>query len=321
MRVLLVKTKNIGDALLLTAAARAIRRDYPQAEITVVVRRGTESILHGARSIDHVATLSRAPGLIESSAPHPIHWWTKHYDLAFDLGGTGAGRWAALLGKRRSTRGRTGLAVRCFFNVWNPESEPMHHAERDFRQVAALVGLREPVPALEFDPACADDTLTHSLPRSAYAILHPATRWREKRWPLEKWQTLACHLQHRGLHLVLSCGPAAEEQAFCEALASCLEPGRITLTRGRATWAQLAGLFRQARLFVGVDTAAMHLAAACQCPTLALMVYDPRNWGPWQVRHEVLHALPDPALSRAERMEAIDPSAAIAAVERLIEGA
>jgi heptosyltransferase-3 len=318
VNILLVKTKNIGDALLLTAAARAIRRDHPHAKITVVVRRGTEGILHGAVSIDQVSTLGRAPGATKTLPPPAAPWWTRRYDVAIDFGGTSAGRWATLWGQRRSTRGPLPTALRPFWEVWKPDTETMHHAERDFRQVAQLLALNDPVPALEFDPSRADGSLAAPLQNKPFAILHPATRWSEKSWPLEKWTLLARHLQHRGLYLVLSCGPSAEEIAFCDALGSSIDPSRTTATRGRATWAQLAGLMFRAQLFVGVDTAAMHLAAACQCPTLALMVYDPRHWGPWQVRHRVIHAAPDPALSRAERMQRIDPAEAIAAADVLL---
>ena len=39
MRILLTKLKHIGDALLMTPAADAIRARYPDAEITAVVQR------------------------------------------------------------------------------------------------------------------------------------------------------------------------------------------------------------------------------------------------------------------------------------------
>jgi ADP-heptose:LPS heptosyltransferase len=42
---------------------------------------------------------------------------------------------------------------------------------------------------------------------------------------------------------------------------------------------------------VGVDTAAMHLAAACQCPTVA--IFGPSSvaeWRPWKVAHRLVLA-------------------------------
>jgi ADP-heptose:LPS heptosyltransferase len=64
---------------------------------------------------------------------------------------------------------------------------------------------------------------------------------------------------------------------------------RATSTVGKLSWAQLAGALRAAKMFVGVDTAAMHLAAACQCPTVALFGSSREwAWHPWAVRHQIL---------------------------------
>lgn len=317
MKILLIKTKNIGDALLMTAAARALRRDYPAAEITALVRAGTEGILRGAVSLNQVGTIGRLP---ESRRSQGVGfcWWKQGYDVAFDLGGTSAGRWAGLPAGRRSTRGKVSAFWRMFYQGWTQDLHGMHHAERDFRQVAAMIPLSDPVPALEFDPSRADWSLVERLPQEDYAVLHPATRWQEKRWPLEKWKALAAFMRDKGLHLVVSCGPAEEEVQFCRAMVADLPAGLVTLTEGRASWAQLAGLLWRARLFAGVDTAAMHLAAACQCPTVALMVYDPRHWGPWQVRGRVVHAPPDERLSRAERMQRIPVEESIQAAAALL---
>jgi len=320
MRVLLVKTKNIGDTLLLTAAARAIRRDHPQAHITALVRAGTEGILAGAVSIDRIATWGRVP----EAAPtrRTAAWWAQTYDLAIDLGGTSSGRWATLLSRapRRGTRGPARGWPACCARPWEPPPGILHSAARDFHHVSSLLPLRDPIPPLEFDSTRADPNTP--APFDAYAVLHPSTRWAEKRWPLEQWITLARHLQEaHGLALVLSSGPSAEETTFTRALHAALDPSRTQCTGGTLSWAQLAGLLFRARLFAGVDTAAMHLAAACQCPTLALMVYDPRHWGPWQCPHRSVHAPPDPALSRAQRMQRLDAAAALAAADLLLSSA
>jgi ADP-heptose:LPS heptosyltransferase len=58
--------------------------------------------------------------------------------------------------------------------------------------------------------------------------------------------------------------------------------------RGQATLRELAWILRRARLFCGVDTVAMHLAAAVQTPVVAL--FGPSSewsWRPWQTRHEL----------------------------------
>jgi heptosyltransferase-3 len=64
----------------------------------------------------------------------------------------------------------------------------------------------------------------------------------------------------------------------------------VQTTAGMTSWSQLAWLLRRASFFVGVDTAAMHLAAACDCPTVALFGPSPVfEYHPWQVKNWVLH--------------------------------
>jgi heptosyltransferase-3 len=43
-------------------------------------------------------------------------------------------------------------------------------------------------------------------------------------------------------------------------------------------------------VFVGVDTAATHLAAACQCPIVGLYAYTlMHQWKPWRAHDRLFH--------------------------------
>jgi heptosyltransferase-3 len=58
---------------------------------------------------------------------------------------------------------------------------------------------------------------------------------------------------------------------------------------GQLSLKQLAALSARARLFVGVDSAPMHIAAASGTPVVAL--FGPSGdveWGPWGSGHRVL---------------------------------
>jgi heptosyltransferase-3 len=119
-------------------------------------------------------------------------------------------------------------------------------------------------------------------------VIHPWTRWPQKAWSEQNWIATGRHLLQRVPNLVISAGPDPEEVASASRIASALGDRAIS-TRGETSWAHLAGLLHRASLFVGVDTAAMHLAAACDCPTVALFgpskIYE---WRPWRVRHLVV---------------------------------
>jgi heptosyltransferase-3 len=91
----------------------------------------------------------------------------------------------------------------------------------------------------------------------------------------------------------------------------------------------MAGMLYRARLYVGTDTATMHLAAACQCPAVALFGSTwEGHWRPWQSPHrivaEVESAAPanaKEALAQAKRrtMAGITPAKVIAACEEMLK--
>jgi heptosyltransferase-3 len=64
---------------------------------------------------------------------------------------------------------------------------------------------------------------------------------------------------------------------------------------GQLTLKELAALAARARLFVGVDSAPMHIAAAMGTPTIG--IFGPsgdREWGPWGEGHRVVASLNHP---------------------------
>ena len=82
MRLLFVKLKHIGDSLLLTPTLAAVRAMYPQAEIWVVVREGSQGILSGCPAIDRLLTVAAPesacvspsrPSLTSLAAASPSH--------------------------------------------------------------------------------------------------------------------------------------------------------------------------------------------------------------------------------------------------------
>lgn len=64
---------------------------------------------------------------------------------------------------------------------------------------------------------------------------------------------------------------------------------RLKLADDGGTLNRLAALVARATLFIGIDSAPMHIAAAMGTATIAL--FGPSgefNWGPWKVAHRVV---------------------------------
>jgi len=298
MKVLLIKLKNLGDALLLTPVVQGIKRRYPDSHIAVLVRSGTEGILSGCPGIEEVFTSAAPseearPGLL-SDLRTLRNIRARHFDWAFELTDTSRGRWFALLGgaRLRITTAHCWPMPWYFKRAFTAFSRQnwhlMHRVEKDYSLVSEFLTLAPDIPPLRFDaPPGFDELVNETQP---YAVIHPVSRWKRKAWPIENWVKIGRSLQARGLHCIFSSGPASDEVELTDSIFRELG-GRASTTRGQRMWPELARLIKQARLFVGLDTAAMHLAAACQCPVVAL--FGPsieHHWHPWKSAYEIVSA-------------------------------
>ena len=337
MRLLFVKLRHIGDALLLMPTLAAVKQSMPQAEIWVVVRGGSEGILAGCPYIDQLRTAM----IPEHGAARDAHRGADRrlvgelraakFEHAFELGGGDRGRWLVMLS---GARGRTANTTAKRFPPWwklafNRPSRStrygFHELQRDYLTVGDVLPMPEEIPPFRFDES-AMRSWAPGEKLQDFAVIHAGTRWARKAWSEEKWIETARVLLGRVPHLVLSCGPDAAERAMNERICAALGPNVLS-TDGQTNWAQLAGLLHRAKMFVGVDTAAMHLAAACDCPTVALFGESKLfEWYPWRVRSTVLRAhdwlgeeTAEP-MRGADLMREIPANRVIAACDEILAG-
>lgn len=339
MRILLLKPKHIGDSLLLTPTIVAIRRDYPAAEIWVIVRRGCEGILAGCPEIDKLLTVSA----VEKRERRGGDFWrdvrtlgrllATTFDAVFELGDGHRSRlFARLVRSRRRYSVKPATAffpavARRFDGVSTFDWTTCHRVEKDFHSVAEFLPLGQPIPALRF----AQEATREWAPAAGlddFCVMQIGKRQSVSRWHRAGWEEVGRALLERYTHLIVTSGGDTHEIEEANGLREQLGP-RVLCTLGQADWSQTAGLLYRARLYVGLDTATMHLAAACLCPIVAL--FGPTfegHWHPWQMAYHIVSGSPEPPtddprenLRRAKlrTMAAIEPRDVIAACYAFID--
>ena len=128
--------------------------------------------------------------------------------------------------------------------------------------------------------------------------------------------------------VALVSGPDPVEQRLLSEVTSRLD-SPVPSFAGTFSLKELGALIARARLYVGMDSAPMHIAAAMGTPTVAL--FGPSGdieWGPWQVPHRIVTSS-HPCRpcgrdgcgggKRSECLEAIALPEVVAAVESLLE--
>jgi heptosyltransferase III len=306
-RALVIKLRHHGDVLLTSPVLATLKRAAPGCEVDALVYADTAPMLADHPAIAQLHLIDRnwkKAGLL-TQARAEVHLLSqlraRNYDLVVHLTEHKRGAWLTrLLAPRWSVAPKQkGDFWRASFNHFYPRSNhPLRHTVESNLDALRRIGI-QPGPGdkrVVMVPGSAAEvhvgTLQreHGLEPGRYIHLHPASRWLFKCWPAEKVAALADALADRGHRIVLTAAPDEKEKALIAAVIKACKSAPLDLS-GRLSLRELAALTAQARLFVGVDSAPMHIAAAMGTPTVAL--FGPsgdKEWGPWNVAHRVVTA-------------------------------
>lgn len=290
-KVLVVATRRIGDVLLTTPLIRTLRRAWPSAQIDVLAFEDTEGFLLANPDVNQVITVAEK----RRFWPHLkflIHIM-RRYDLALStLPGDRPTFYAWIAGKYR-----VGVMEgefkqqwkRLLLNRWTFFDNTDTHTVLMNLKLADLLEIRRyhevVVPWRQTDEERVARILPFDMRLESYAILHVYPKFSYKRWQQEGWGELGRWLKDNGIRVVLTGSNTADELTYVAQIAKVLPPKTVNLA-GKLSLTEVAFLTSQACLYVGLDTALTHMAAALGIPTVAM--YGPTNpvkWGPWPKGH------------------------------------
>ena len=308
-RVLVIKLRHHGDVLLAAPVFSVLKAHAPQLEIDALVYADTAPMLSGHPAIAQLHLVDRdwkRAGLVAQAGGEWRLWQAlraRRYDLIVHLTEHRRGRWLTRLLKPRyavAPRVRKDEAswAATFSHLYSlPVGGNRRHTAETHLDALRRLGIQpaEGERGLTLVPGAAAETRVeallaeHGLTAGGFIHLHPAARWMFKTWPAERSAGLINRLAADGHRLVLTCAPAANEMALNAAILGQAGGAGVIDLSGMLSLKELAALTGRARLFIGVDSAPMHIAAAMGTPAVAL--FGPSGeieWGPWQVAQRVV---------------------------------
>jgi len=216
---------------------------------------------------------------------------SRRYDLLLHLSEHTRGAWLArTLGVRYAVgpvdRERGRWWPKSFTHLY-PLVRNRHQVEVNLdalRRIGVQPGTGE--REVVFVPGKAAEERVRELVAEPFVHMHPASRWRFKCWPAERNAALADRLAQDGHRVVLTSAP--DETGLIDEIVGRMKSPAVNLA-GQLSLKELGALTARAKLFIGVDSMPMHLAAAMGVPTVAL--FGPSSeiaWGPWNVEQRVV---------------------------------
>ncbi|MBC8147662.1 MAG: putative lipopolysaccharide heptosyltransferase III [Bacteroidetes bacterium] len=296
MKILIIKFRNIGDVLLSTPLISNLKSVCPDTSIDFALNKGCEDMLTSNPNINDIIVYDRSrikKLSIFSQLKEEIRFTRnirkKRYDMVINLTEGDRGAQLALLSGANIKLGfpvRKGLLSKIkIFDKLGNDKKWQHTVEKDL-QFINLLGKKinnkevkiywSSAVEQEVDKILADNNI------EKFVHIHPVSRWMFKCWEDDRMASVIDYLQQdKGLKVIITGAPVKKELDRIDKILTLCNTKPVNLS-GKLTLKHLACLSSKARLFFGVDTAPMHMAAATNTPVMALFGASyPVIWGPW----------------------------------------
>ena len=294
---LFLKTKHLGDSVILTSAIAALPQDFV---VDVLCFKESAAIFAMNSRVRHVLVVPRhLAGFVRWS-----EYWrlltimrNQQYDVLAQFSDDWRGALLArILNAKTSVARQSKKRPQFWSNSFQhiakltPTTRPAAEQDVDLLRKIGLFNepfaLRYQLQVADTDKQFVENWLTtEGLTQTKLIVIHAAARWKFKGLPNSTWAALIDALHLRGYTLILSGG--ASDLDFNQALIRLCQTAP-TLTSD-FNLGKTAALLQRADLLVSIDSMAIHLASALQTPVVAL--FGPTGeaiWAPWQVPHRVV---------------------------------
>ncbi|HOK07945.1 MAG TPA: glycosyltransferase family 9 protein [Syntrophales bacterium] len=305
--VLLIQLGDIGDVVLTLPAVAVVRRCFPVAKMIVAVREKARDLLEGHPWIDAVVGVETGKRNLHEALLHQWRFFSRlrsyRFDLAFDFRtGTRGALMALLSGARERVgfheRGSPPWRRLCFHRLYRREYQLGEPVAVFYASLLACHGLTiadEDLKVwLPVSPEREEkvDILLRNLgaaPKEPLAALQPCSLWRYKEWDIRRYTALMERLRARQPWTFVLTGSPEERERIAALQRQCLLPENVVINlAGKTDIGDLPALFRRCALFIGPDSAGLHIAAAVGTPTVGIFgPSSPASWAPRGERHAV----------------------------------
>lgn len=288
-KILLIQLGDIGDVVLSFPCIVALQEKFPQAAVVVAVRDKAAGLLAncpgaGVLAVRGGDSLAGQFRFIRQLRGH-------HFDLAIDLR---TGTRGAIIARLSGARIRLGY--------YDPDGQSWRNRlftdlvdfpyTPDLHVIDHLLGLLEPygISTSQRSPrmvlpdsikAAASRLLAQNhIPAGARLVaLQPFSLWRYKELAEGKYvELIKAILVHHPLAVLVTGSPDDRERAA--AIVAAAGEGCFNLA-GQTSIDLYAALLANCELFIGVDSAGLHLAAAVGTPTVSIFgPSSPISWAP-----------------------------------------
>jgi heptosyltransferase III len=292
MKILLLKYRNIGDVLLTTPLIKNIKINYPNALIDFSVNKGTESMITMNPHLNKVITYDRSeihslPILkrLLKEIQFIRSFKKENYDMVINLTSGDRGdliSWYSNAPVKIGYKSNNSFFKNSITHEL-PEQKLRHSIEANLDPLRELnISIKDKKVEVFWekdDEMLVQNELTNI---NEFIHIHPVSRWLFKCIGDSSLGQIIDYCEFElGLKVVITASSDKFELKKVTNILKYCKSDPVNLS-GKLSLKQTSALNKKAKLFIGVDTAIMHISASNNIPVLAF--FGPSGadqWGPW----------------------------------------
>lgn len=292
-KALIINLSKIGDTLCSTPAIRAIKKNYPNLHLTMIVDKQAKEVILGNPHIDRVISYDDRSWREFLKIIKKIR--SENFDLSILFFGRIKGSLLALLSRAKNHTGFLNnnlYEIKKFGSQLAPAKMMVSRKESlitKHLKITEFIGCNRTDANLEIflkdeeEKYVSELLYNFGVAESDLVIcLNPETNWNCKKWDEGKFAQLGdCLYGAYGAKIVITGSPSGVKIA--QRIVSLMNHQPIILA-GKTAIRELAAILRRCNLLITVDSAPLHIAQAVGTSTITL--FGPTNYRIVLSRHK-----------------------------------
>jgi heptosyltransferase-2 len=265
-RILLIQTAFLGDVILATPVVAELKRIFPTAEISVLVKKGNEALLENNPHLQEIFTFEKSNGKYSELLRLVRTFRRLKFDLVINLHRFGSSGVITALSGAKKTVGFDKNPFSFTYTKRFPHviGDGTHEVARNLSliQEYGASELRRP----ELYPSTSAQERVNAYTQVPFFCFAPASVWYTKQLPLDKWIELAQQKLGEGKIYLLG---GKQDHDLCEQIRNNVQSDRVINLCGALNLLESAALMSKAQRNYVNDSGPLHIASAMNAPVTA----------------------------------------------------
>jgi heptosyltransferase-2 len=277
-KILLISLSNIGDAVLTLPVLGVLKREFSDADITVMAGPNAKELFEVEPSVNKLIIYNKHIPFSEKIRLL-AGLRNERFDLVVDL-----------------RQGLYGLFIRAKYSTWlfvSPGATSIHRKDKHLQRLTTLgLAINNPPFSVFYsdkDRSHIDSVLNRlgiSAADSLIAVA-PGAKSHTKRWATDKFIELCKRLSRESESKILLIGDKNDKEISHQIVRAGID--QVFDLTGCTNLRELAYLFSLCKLLITNDSAPLHIASAVDLATVAIFgPTDEKKYGPLSAKNAVV---------------------------------